>query len=457
MQVEAKKLNSFNIFALGVGGAIGSGIFVMMGSGIAYTGHSIFLAVSIGCLYMLLVYLYHPIMSSMFILPGGDYDMKAMLFGPTLTGVSAIFTYLQNIAFAMYPIALVDYISMIFPSIQPYSKLIAILIATLFFAASIRGSKFLATINSVMTIILLVSIGLFVIFGLFKLQPGFFDSETFLLNGPTGFIRAISIMAFACQGTTGGPISMMLVTKRPRRTIPITIIFIALTVGVVYGLMGVVASGVLPVEQVAGQNMAVVAKEIFPTWLYVIFILGGAVFAIATSLMSSITMLRYPSIQVAEDGWVPAVFKKKTKNGFPYVIQIFFYLFTVVPIPLGISLDTLVSWITIPMMLMNVYLNLSLIRLVKKYPENWKSSVFHMPTPVFNILCVAGTVCALIVAYNLFADLSPFGMLGCVAIIAVCVVVSIVRLHTGAVKKELLAQRREEIVARALEATENDK
>ena len=60
MQAEKKKLGLFNIFSLGVGGAIGSGIFVMMGFGIAYTGRSIVLAVSVGCLYMLLAYLFHP-------------------------------------------------------------------------------------------------------------------------------------------------------------------------------------------------------------------------------------------------------------------------------------------------------------------------------------------------------------------------------------------------------------
>ena len=48
----------------------------MMGYGIAYTGRSIFLAVAVGCVYMLLAYLYQPVMASIFVLPGGDYDMK---------------------------------------------------------------------------------------------------------------------------------------------------------------------------------------------------------------------------------------------------------------------------------------------------------------------------------------------------------------------------------------------
>ena len=62
----------------------------------------------------------------------------------------------------------------------------------------------------------------------------------------------------------------------------------------IYGLMAVVAAGVLPIEQVANKNLALVAQTIFPNWLYVIFIIGGAVFAIATSLISGIAMMRLP-------------------------------------------------------------------------------------------------------------------------------------------------------------------
>ena len=453
MQNEKKKLGMFDIFSLGVGGAIGSGIFVMMGLGIGFTGRSIFLAMLIGCFYMLLAYLYQPVMSSLFVLPGGDYDMKAMLFGPTLTGVSAIFTYVQGIAMAMYGTAIVDYASMVFPAILPYRSVIAIGIITLFFAATIRGSKFLATITSVMTVVLLAAIALFVVFGLPKVSSDFLTADGFFLNGGVGFIQAISIMSFACQGTTMAPVSMMEVTKKPRRTIPIAIIFITLTVGIVYALMGVVAAGVLPVEEVAGQSLALVAQEIFPHGLYVVFILGGAVFAIATSLASGIAMLRYPCMQVAEDGWLPPVFKKTTKGGYPYVIQGFFYLISILPILLNFSLDALVSLVMIPCMLMNAYLNLALIRLVKKYPEQWKTSVYHMPTAVFNVLCVLGTICALVVAYNLFVDLSVRDTIVCLGIILLCVAVAVIRLKTGAVKKEDLLEKKKAIEAKALEAT----
>ena len=96
------------------------------------------------------------------------------------------------------------------------------------------------------------------------------------------------------------PVSVMPATKKPRKTIPIGILLICLTVAVVYALMSIVAAGVLPVEQVAGENLSLVAQTIFSPTMFNIFILGAACCAIMSSLASGMTMLRYPLLAVAE-------------------------------------------------------------------------------------------------------------------------------------------------------------
>lgn len=213
-------------------------------------------------------------------------------------------------------------------------------------------------------------------------------------------------MVFACQGTTMSPIAMMSVTKNSKRTIPLGVLLITVCLALIYGLMAVVAAGVLPIEQVANKNLALVAQAIFPNWLYVIFIIGGVVFAIATSLISGIAMMRYPAMRVAQDGWLPDFFKKTTKSGYPWVIQLTFYLFSILPIIFGFSLDSIVSLTMIPSMLMCFAQNISLIKIVKKFPKQWNESVIHMPTPIFNVLCVIAGICDLIVAYNLFVTMA---------------------------------------------------
>ncbi len=392
----------------------------MMGSGIAATGRSIFISVAFGCLFMLMAYFFHVVMSSMFVLEGGDYDMKAMLFNPTLTGVSAVFTMMGGIGFAMYGGAIADYASMVFPVIGEYTKLVGVGIITLF-----------------------------VIMGLPKVQPGFFDLDGMFAGGASGFIVSLSIMVFACQGTTMSPIAMMSVTKNSKRTIPLGVLLITVCLALIYGLMAVVASGVLPIEQVANKNLALVAQAIFPNWLYVIFIIGGAVFAIATSLISGIAMMRYPAMRVAQDGWLPDFFKKTTKSGYPWVIQLTFYLFSILPIIFGFSLDSIVSLTMIPSMLMCFAQNISLIKIVKKFPKQWNESVIHMPTPIFNVLCVIAGICDLIVAYNLFVTMDLTGMLLVVAMCVVCVVIAMIRLKSGAIDLQALENRKQAVMDEA--------
>lgn len=82
----AKQLGLWNIVGLGVGGAIGSGIFVTLGNAIGMTGRSILPITVICVFYMLLAYWYNLAMSGVFVVEGGDYSMKGMLLPPLLTG-----------------------------------------------------------------------------------------------------------------------------------------------------------------------------------------------------------------------------------------------------------------------------------------------------------------------------------------------------------------------------------
>lgn len=459
MEEKGKKLTMLDIISLGVGGAIGSGIFVMMGYGIAYTGRSIVFAVSIGCIYMLLAYLYHPIMSSMFVLPGGDYDMKSMLLNPTMTGFSALNSVISGFGMASYGMAFASYFCSVFTSLTPYENLIAAAVLIIFFALSVKGTKALASITTVITVVLLVSLGLYIVLGIPQVGSGYFSStaeEPFFLGGFSGFIGAIAMMSFACQGTTMAPVSVMLTTDNPRKRVPKAIMIITVIVGLVYALMSVVAAGVLPISEVAGQPISVSAYQVFSYPVYVVFILGGACCAIMSSLSSGMTMFRYPLLAVVEDGWLPKWLGKTTEDGYPYVLMGLFLAASIIPIFTPLTVDTMISLLMIPSMIMNAYMNIKLIKLVKEYPDHWKSSIFHMPTALFNCLCVLGTVCALAVAYYLFKDLTVGSMILCAVLLAIMIVIPYIQLKRGKVKAEDLYEKRARIAKAALEATAKD-
>ena len=135
-----------------------------------------------------------------------------------------------------------------------------------------------------------------------------------------------------------------------------------------------------------------------------IAVVGGGIGAIASSALGGLGMFRYPLLQVANDGWLPSVFKKTDKNGYPYAIYLLFYVISIFPIVTGRSLDAIVSQVMIPTMLINIYMNLACLTLPKKYPEQWAQRSIKMPLWFYNICCVLGAFCAGVVAFNLFKD-----------------------------------------------------
>lgn len=459
MEENGKKLGLWNIVGLGLGGAIGTGIFVLLGYGIAYTGRSISLVVAIGCFFMLLAYWYNLAMPSMFVMKGGDYSMKVMLFSPFMSGVSAMMTLVNGLAMSSYAVAIAQYLAIAIPSLQNYQSLVAFIAMTLFFLSTIKGSRFVTILENIVTIVLVVALALFVGFGLPKVDfANTFTSADggYFHGGFTGFVSALAVMGWACQGTTMAPVSMAAVTKKPKKTIPVGIIVITVLLAVIYGAMGIVAGGVLPYADAAGQNISVTAEAIFPKALYLFFVVGGGIGAIASSLLGGLGMFRYPLLQVANDGWLPSVFKKTDKNGYPYAIYILFYIISIFPIVTGVSLDAIVSQVMIPTMLINIYMNLGCLVLPKKYPDQWSKRSIKMPLWFYDVCCVLGAFCAGVVAFNLFKDLTKKDAIVTLIIVAVMCLLSIIRLKQGAVKADDLKAKKEEIVAQAIADTAND-
>jgi APA family basic amino acid/polyamine antiporter len=93
--------------------------------------------------------------------------------------------------------------------------------------------------------------------------------------------------------------------KNPVRDIPLAMIISTLSVAVLYALLAYVAAGVLPVEQVAGKPLTQVAETVLPKPLFIFFIVGGAMFALASTLNSQFAASTKPLLQGSSDGWLP--------------------------------------------------------------------------------------------------------------------------------------------------------
>lgn len=452
---EKKKLGYLNLIGLGIGGAIGTGIFMMLGYGIAYTGRSIILVCGLGCFLMLLAFWSAGAMGSLFILKGGDYTARSMIFPPLLTGVSAWFQIVGCFVLAGHSLAIAQFAGMAVPWIAEHQTISAMLILILGFLCAIKGSKVLATIQNLIVVALIIALALFVFFGLPKVDASAFFTNAdggFMQNGIGGFISALSVMSFACMGTAANT-ALAVDTKNPKRTIPLAAWIVTAIVGVIYAFMAYVAAGVLPYEQIAGQNISVTAEVVMPHAAYMFFVVGGGIFAISSTMLSCIAVMANPIMSVSADGWIPKAFLKTTKSGIPWVTYVVMFVVSCIPIMTGLDIEGVIGNVMVPTMIINTFVNFYCLKIPDLYPKQWENRGVRYPRWLWNAFSVIGGVFAIVVIYNTFTNMELKGMILCVIEVAVMFGFSFITLKKGWVSKEQLAATKQAAIEEAL-ATE---
>ena len=159
-------------------------------------------------------------------------------------------------------------------------------------------------------------------------------------------------------------------------------------VAVFYALLGVVASGVLPLDQVAFQNLTLVAQTIFPAWLYYFFIIGGALFALATTLNGTLSWVTRGLQLSASDGWLPEICAKENKGGAPVVLLLVFYVVGAIPILSGMDTTTISNMgvgVNQVLLVMEV---IACWRLPKLMPEAYEKATMKLKLPVLYVLLI---------------------------------------------------------------------
>lgn len=166
--------------------------------------------------------------------------------------------------------------------------------------------------------------------------------------------------------------------KNPGRDLPRAMISSTAIVAIIYAFIGVVAVGVLPVEEVAGQSLVLVADAIFPKPLYYFFIIGGGMFAVASTLNATFTWCTKGLLIAAEEGWLPKKAASISKFGTPWVLLTVFYIVGAIPILTGLDIETIsrlgngLSLIYVMFPIFAGYL------IYKKNPQAMANSTFKM-------------------------------------------------------------------------------
>lgn len=400
-----RELGFKELMGIACGQIIGSGIMVLVGIGIGMTGRSVNLAFILAAVFVIILSIPTLFMTSCIRLRGGEYTQGYLLVGPKFAGFWTFVFTARNIALSVYALSLADYVLSLFPNLP--HKALAIGIATIFFVINIFPTKYMAKIQNVLLVILVISLSLFVIFGWNDVQPGVFSGPDFITNGAGGFIETSAFLTFAVMGANG-IFQMGGECKNPRKDIPLAFVVSTLGVSVLYALVGTIAAGVLPIEEVAGENLSMVANAILPEKIYLLFIIGGAWGALATTLNANIAWVTKPLIQACEDGWLPrklAYLHPQYKT--PLYLLALFYVITVLPIIAGIDIGSLANIVLILQYVVMIVTSLATVKLPKLFPKEWEASPYKCGKGLLWTICIASTIVLIAQVYLNASSLTP--------------------------------------------------
>ena len=391
MEKKSNKLNLFTLVCIAVGNVVGAGIITTTGLAIAQTGRSVWissgLAVLCGFLWLYPVIVF----SSCARYRGGAYAQASVLMGRLAGGIYSLMWLPMFLMMGMMASGLGLYIHSVVPSIPAAAAGIAAI--TLFYTFNLLGVGSMSKLQNPMTVFLLLCLLAFAFVGFGKVDSEALavTSPSYYLNGGIGLIDGIMLLVYSTSGHSLVT-AMSWDAKDPKKNIPKAIIISTGVILVLYCTVSFVAGNVLPVEQVAGQPLTYVAKVLFPGPLFIVFIIGGPIMALATSTNAGFATLCAPAMGAIKNGWLPAGIARTNKNGAPWILYTIMYLISVLPLMCGVSLSALTAYNVMTQRACSIILLISAFRLPTVLKEQWEKSWMHMPNAVYYGICTLSLV-----------------------------------------------------------------
>ncbi|HJC48483.1 MAG TPA: APC family permease [Candidatus Lachnoclostridium pullistercoris] len=416
-----RNLGFWDLMAIAVGQIIGAGIMSSTGVAIGMTGTGVVLAFLMSPILTIISIFPVAILSSAAPTTGGPYRYCSRLMGK---GAGLIYLLLHTTAFgaavSQYALSFGTYFESIVPAANQH--IVAMVILTLFYVMNLQGTKSAAILNKILTIALFAGLGLFVVFGLPKVDMGYvFNPEHLFVNGPMAFVATLALLSSATAGAQfiaelGGE------AKDAGRNIPRVMIASTLGVGVLYVLIAIVAAGILPMEEVANQPLTLVANETMPQAVMYLFVIGGALGATSTTLNATLSWITKPLLVACDDRLLPSSLGTVSRKGIPYKLLTLFYVVGMLPLLFRFDISFITKFTTANSLLTKIMVCLALFVLSKRFSSILSRSVMKISPKAARAISVIGIIILCVLSYSLFASLSA-AVVGFLAVLVIAVVI----------------------------------
>ena len=287
--------------AIEVGLIVGGALFSLTGVAVGIAGPGVVFSFGIAFGIAILGLVPTAMLGSAYPTTGGNYRYPARFVSRPLAFLAAwgLGVSMFGGGLPLYALTAGQYVD---PMVPIGPELFGFLMLTGFFSINLAGIRPAATVQLLMFVSLVVALGSFVVLGVPAIEPG--NLTPTFPGGAAGVLTAAGVLYFVCLGANfvvdiGGDVRDATVTIPQSFAVSVPIVL------AIYGSVALVTVGVAGTELMAGSTLAVPAELFLPAPMRSLFVLGGALFAIATS-MNAVYLITPKYLEVlAEDGLFP--------------------------------------------------------------------------------------------------------------------------------------------------------
>lgn len=409
------------LYALAIGQVIGAGVITLIVPAIKMTGYSAWLAYLVAIIMGFIMIAPTVFVSSTLRLGGGYYSLLADLSGPMYAGIFAFAYLTQCLSLSLFGTSAAAYLGDVIPALGGTVSRIVIgaSLLTFFYVVNMMGVDIMAKAQKLMTWFLIAALLIFAIVGFMKMSLPIFDfsDPKFLNNGwgitfsggqiSGGFTGAMLLFLYSCQGY-----SMTSAYGRDaenaKRDIPWAMLASVPTLILLYVGVAIAGTGVMSVDEY-GQSTTLVfaAQKILPTWLFFVFIIGGPIMALLSTLNSSFAYNAILIGQSCDDGWMPPAFGNRNNRGARKYILTFMFVISLIPIIFGLSITVITNMVQLIGAALAFLYMTAYIRLPKKYPQAWKKARLHVSNGLYYTICVLSLLGFIVTFWKSCMSMSP--------------------------------------------------
>lgn len=403
-----RSLSFWDVFALALGQIIGSGIMVLVGIAIDFTGYAVPLAFVVSAVLSTVKQLPVAFMGSAMPATGGLYVYCTRVLGPRMGFFYLALLLVTHILIALFALGFAQYTLALLPGLN--ARAVAMGVLGLFYAVNLLGVKEAAVVQKVMVVVLLAGLASLIAFGILEVDYTRFTPTTTLFpKGWYGFGLACVVLSFATGGAQyvselGGEM------KNPERDLPLAMIGATALAAVFYTFVSIVAVGILPLDQTAGKPLAEVAKAVLPPAVYVAFVVGAGMFALTTSINSTFSWATKSVLIACEDGWLPrrlAVVNRRFET--PHLLLTALLVLGAAPIAAGWNLRYIIMLGGGLVFVYDVLPLVAAFLLPGRLPEVFAGARMPMSATALRALSVAGILVLLVQGTLSFSDIDRTG------------------------------------------------